>query len=407
MKMELQYEASTNEAERQTQRWTAWEAPSLQGLTDGSKNMRRWAFAATWTPPGCQALVRHRAVDGHRRIVTNDRVPPDGFEIEYDLGVLHRFAHPGTQRLIARDRDGGELPQYCRTRFEGEVADEYTGLGYVEEAPLPMLDVLELRSDSTSGENTLVAGVDDPLYDTTVPVAALGFIESYPIQPRDPPDRQVEWNLVSLFRSADHGRWRHRYSLEDDGTPGTVCLGGLWGLAGGGFVPLYRDSKGQLISELIPQSLVRPSGRAQLIWAGAPLKWAGARPRMWAARATGGRIRAVMFEARRKSRDRVTARTAHEADRPALLGYLRRGSSPGWSPLFSSRHPAINDQYITRSEVEATDMGYVVEGILGYTLDRLADRPLNEDLVEVKVGVALWTASAVYRGPSPLACKLR
>ena len=383
MKMELQYEASPSEAERQTQRWTAWEAPSLPALTDGS-NMRRWAFAATWTPPGCQPLVRHRAVDGHRRIVTNDRVPPGGFEIEYDLGVVHRFAHPGTQRLIGRDRHGSELPQYYRTRFEGEVADGYMGLGYVEEAPFPMLDVLELRRDSMSGENTLVAGVDDPLYDTTVPVAVLGFIESYPIQPRHPPDTQVEWNLVSLFRSADHGRWRHQYSLEDDIAPGTTCLGGLWGQAGGGFVPLYRDSKGWLISDLIPQSCVRPSARAQLIWAGAPLKWAGTRPRMWAARATGGRIRAVMLEARRESRDHVMARTTHEADGVALLGYLRRESSPGWSPLFSSRHPALNDQYITRSEVEATDMGYVVEGILGYTLDRFADRPLKEDLVEIK-----------------------
>jgi len=382
--MELQYEASTNEAERQTQRWTAWEAPSLQGLTDGSKNMRRWAFAATWTPPGCQALVRHRAVDGHRRIVTNDRVPPDGFEIEYDLGVLHRFAHPGTQRLIARDRDGGELPQYCRTRFEGEVADEYTGLGYVEEAPLPMLDVLELRRDSTSGENILVAGVDDPLYDRTLPVAALGFIESYPIQPRRPPDMQVEWNLVSLVRTADHERWRHQYSLEDDIAAGTVSLGGLWGRPGGGFVPLCRDSKGLLVSGLIPPYRVRPSVRAQLVWAGAPLKWAGRRPRMWAARATGGRIRAAMLEARRDSRDRITARTGHKEDGTALLGYLRREPSPGWSPLFSSRHPALNDQYITRSEAEATDMGYVVEGILGYTLDRLADRLRDEDLVEIK-----------------------
>ncbi len=380
--MELQYTTPPNEAERQTQRWTAWESPSLPTVADES-NMRRWASAATWTPPGCQLLVRHRAVDGPRRIVTNDRVSPDGFEIEYDLGVVHRFAHPGTQRLIVRDRCDTGLPKYSRTRFEGELADDYTGLGYVEQAPLPMLDVLEVRREGLSGENILVAGVDDPLYDATVPVSVLGFIESYPIQPRHPPDAQVEWSLVSLFRSADHLRWRHQYSLESDGAP-RVCLGGLWGRAGSGFVPLYRDSRGWLISQLVPQSRVRPSPRSQLIWAGAPLKWAGARPRLWAARATGARIRTAMIEVRRESRDRLEAQGVQDADGSALLGYLRRKSSPGWSPLFSSRHPALNDQYITRSEVEATDMGYIVEGILGYTLDRFADRPREEDLVEIK-----------------------
>ncbi|MGH2832473.1 MAG: hypothetical protein ACRDK2_06820 [Solirubrobacteraceae bacterium] len=39
---------------------------------------------------------------------------------------------------------------------------------------------------------------------------------------------------------------------------------------------------------------------------------------------------------------------------------------------------------MTRSEIEATDMGYRVDGVLGYVLDRHADRSREALPTEVK-----------------------
>jgi hypothetical protein len=278
-----------------------------------------------------------------------------------------------------------EKPRYFRTGIEGELEEGYKGLGYVEEAPLPMLDVLELRHDVATGEETLVAGVDDPLYKVTTPVASLGFIESYPIQPRHTPDRRIEWNLTPLYRGVDSVHWQHRYSVKDGGATAGVCLGGLWGRAGSGFVPLYLDGGGWLISELCQHVRRQPSIAVKLRWAGAPLKWAGGRPRMWAARATGGRLKALANGVdRSRSENHRTFNEVLDEASVALLGYLRRSPAPGWSPLFSATHPVLADQYITRSEVEASDMGYRVEGVLGYAVDRFADRSPETHPTEIK-----------------------
>ena len=84
-----------------------------------------------------------------------------------------------------------------------------------------------------------------------------------------------------------------------------------------------------------------------------------------------------------------------------LLGYLRREPSPGWSPLFSAVHPALPDQYVTRSELEATDMGYRVEGILGYVLDRWADRSRDALPAEVKWASRFGQQRRYHEGPTP------
>jgi hypothetical protein len=67
-----------------------------------------------------------------------------------------------------------------------------------------------------------------------------------------------------------------------------------------------------------------------------------------------------------------------------ILGYLKRDPATGWSGLFSAVHPALGDQYVTRSELEAIDMGYAIEGILGYVIDRFANRGRDVPLAEVK-----------------------
>jgi hypothetical protein len=388
--MELGYMPAHTPGERFMQQWGAWAAPRLPSLDPA--NMRRWASGPAWIPPDSQPLVRHRALDGHRRVVTNSRHPPLGYEIEFDLGVVHRFAQLGTQRLIATEMTEESSQSYFRTCFEGQLDEDHKGLGYVEEAPLPMLDALELRRDPVSNEEVLVAGIDDPLYATSIHVRHLGFVESYPIQPRHPPDHPITWSLAHLLRSTDPVRWCHRYSASDSRAPEAVNLGGLWTRPGDSLVALYLQTDGSLTSELLPASRRRdPSLDARLRWAAAPLKWSQGRPRTWALRATAGRLRTLNAE-----------RNYHPAlsSESLLLGYLRRGPGHCWSPLFSATHPALADQYVTRSEIEATDMGYIVDGVLGYVLDRWADRSREALPPEVKWASRFGQRRRYYEGPA-------
>ena len=69
-------------------------------------HVRRWLFSLSWMPPETLPLVRHRRLDRDERIVTNDRAPPPGYVIEFDLGVIHRFQPPGTAELRAGGRAG-------------------------------------------------------------------------------------------------------------------------------------------------------------------------------------------------------------------------------------------------------------------------------------------------------------
>ncbi len=366
MRVELGYTPAATNGQRCVQRTLAWEAPYLPGLDH--TNMRRWATGPTWVPPESQLLVRHRSLDGHRCVVTNNRNPPRGFAIEFDLGLVHSFAQPGTRRLIA-----GQSGYFC-TPFEGILDDPFKGLGYVEDAPLPMLDALEIRRDPISGAEVLVAGNDDPLYDTATPIGLLGFIESYPINPRRAPQGQVDWNVTTLLRNVDHGRWRHYYHVGETDSVDSVFLGGLWCSSGPGLAALYLDKTGRLSSEMLTEA--SPGGnnlRVKLRWAAAPLNWPEGRPRNWAIRATASRIRMLTQQ-----------NPPQSLSSDILLGYVRRRPTPGWSPLFSATHPAIGDQYVTRSEVEATDMGYKIDGVLGYVLDRWADYSPNAYSREVK-----------------------
>src|SRR5437764_932814 len=82
--------AAAEPSVRQIQQFNAWQAPLLPSLD--LRGQRRWVDSPTWTPADTQPLARHRSHDGTRWVVTNDRNPPKGFAIEFDLGLVHRFA---------------------------------------------------------------------------------------------------------------------------------------------------------------------------------------------------------------------------------------------------------------------------------------------------------------------------
>jgi hypothetical protein len=370
MSVDIEYPEAATAARRWVQERNAHEAPRLPTWT--GQGLRRLSGAPAWIPPGTMILVRHRSEDGLRRVVTTDRHSPRGFAVEYDLGLVHRNAQPGTERLIA-SKDG-----YFITPVEGQLAVSYRALGYVEQAPLPMLDVLELRRDPDSKQSVLVAGPYDPLYESTIPVRVLGFVESYPINPRVVACPSVDWAIGTLVRTVDPERWRHDYHVtSEQGDGHGVALGGLWLRPGPGFVPLRRED-GRLATSLVARRTGGPNWTARLRWTAAPLAWAEWRPRAWAVRASAGRLRALARERSRHSE--IAGRT----DLAVTLGYLRRDPAPGWTQVFSGTHPVLQDQYLTRSEIEASDMGYKIDGLLGYVMDRFAIPSDQMVLAEVK-----------------------
>jgi hypothetical protein len=304
--------------------------------------------------------------------VTNNRVPPSGYSIEFDLGLVHEFGQLGTKRLIA-SRSG-----FFLTPFEGEVDEGYSALGHVEQAPLPMLESLDVCRDPVGGGETLVSGVADPLYDGAERLGRVGFVESYPINPRDAPDGRVQRSMITLRRHVDDRAWRHRYDVvaEHDDSD-AVALGGIWTTERVGAVELWQLADGTLVSALplLARHRRRPSVAAAR-WIAAPLTWDGGKPHLYAMRASGSRLRRV---ARRQAHPPMTA-----PDRKRLLGYVMAGPVRGASPLFAARHPVIGDQFVTRSEIEAHDMGYVVEGVLGWVSDSRAQKTIG--------GPAIWAS---------------
>lgn len=388
MRVSCAYRVPEDRAQRAVQRAVAWEAPALPHAS--GQLVPRWAHTPTWTPPGTILLVRHRSLDGGRCVVTNDRVPPPGFAIEFDLGLVHAFAQPGTARLVATD-DG-----FFTTPFEGELADGLRALGHVEQAPLPMLEGLELRRDPDTGQVTLVAGPADPLYARAEPVGHVGFIESYPINPREPLDVRVDRDLLTLVREVDERAWRHRYAAVPERGEG-VALGGIWARPRPDTTPLWRDPDGTIGSDLLAPARCVPGAGAVLRWTAAPLAWAGRRLPAWALRAAASRVRAVATRAPAE----LVAAAGRRGGGRAVIGHLRREPAPGWSQLFSARHPVLPDQYLTRSELEARDMGYVVEGIVGYVADRRADTDPTAMPREIKWASRFGHRRRYVEGPIP------
>ena len=90
--------------------------------------------ALDWTPLETQPLCRHLHLDQPTRIVTNDRNPPPGFRLEFDLGVTHAFALPGARRLV---NEGGNL----RVERRAGQADRRTGIGLHRRPAIPAMRV--------------------------------------------------------------------------------------------------------------------------------------------------------------------------------------------------------------------------------------------------------------------------
>jgi len=322
-------------------------------------HVRRWVLSASWMPPETLPLVRHRKLDRDERIVTNDRTPPPGYVIEFDLGVIHRFQPPGTAELRAEGAEG-----FLVIPDRDDAAPRLTAprhpdcLGFLEQAAFPLLDALERAFHPASGQWVLLGGPEDPLLPVVEQRQALGFLEAYPNHPRLSPTVPTRpYGLRPLHRTVDTAARRHRYGVgtAPPGSP-SVALGALHAERRKDSVPLWLPEHQVTVGNGIavsPRTRVRAGAR----WAAAPLAWRGEGPVLPRARA-----------AARRSVDLVRGPTHGPGtpDGAAPAGYLWSSAAPNRHELHLAIHPVTGDQLLTPWPLEASDMGYGPTTRLGW-----------------------------------------
>ena len=329
------------------------QPPRLPELV--SRTRQRVERSTPWMPPQSFLLCRHLNPATGLRIVTPAREAPRGHLLEHVLGVSRRFPAPGAERLTHAD------DRFALSGEQGDLGEGEYDLGYIERQRLPTLEKLEVRRIPETGQETLVAGSNDPLIDGSEPVEPLGWIEPCPILPRAGDILHTgPWAVVFLGRELDRREWRHRYRAGGAGSGGeAVQLGWLHPEAGPGMVALRLRSDGRLASELCTPGRASRDPRKLGRWIGEPL--ADAKRPNERLRGSASRLRHLV----RHGRSRRLA-TAEEGE---ILGYLRRQGMPGCSTLYSTIHPITGDQFVTCSPEEASAAGYVIDGILGAIFD--------------------------------------
>ena len=355
VELDLNLPRSLEEPEAAMRHMVAHQAPSLPELTPGT--VRRWKHSEPWTPPQTRLLCRHLNLKDGLRLVTADMTPLPGYRFERVLGCTHLFPAPGTRRLV-HAKHSFELSDEQDTLAEGQF-----DMGYVEQQPLPMLEGLELRRTPENGQEILVAGPDDPLLYASEPVAGLGWLEPCPILPRaDNVLHTGPWAVDALRRQIDQGSWKHCYGADapEQRLEG-VALGYLYRHPAPNLVPLRLRADGRLASELCTPGRASRDPRKIGRWIAEPLVAEASAPMR--TRGAGARLRHLVRHG--------TARRLAEDD-GVILGYLRRQNAPGSSTLFSTIHPVTGDQLVTRSAEEATERGYLLDGVLGSILDPVA-----------------------------------
>ncbi|MDX6679260.1 MAG: hypothetical protein QOE31_3312 [Solirubrobacteraceae bacterium] len=324
---------------------------------------RRWNQNIAWTTPGTIPLVRHCDPLTGWRVVSNSPLPPPGYLIERDLGVVPRESPPGTARLECA---GGESYRLVDREAPADPDPAVVALGHIEQVPLPLLGALLHATHRPTGRQVLLTSDDDPLAAECDVHGGLGFIEGFPIHPRRPrASYHRDYGLRGLLRAIDPVRRRHVYGV-DATPPGCELVGelgallvtpvddalALWIAPGGrAYTTDYRP----------PPSAPAPADVAR--WALAPAAWRDFGHHRGRARAVARRLLDApgLLAARGNG--------AHPAD-PTPAGYLFADEGPGRVPLWSGVNPVTGDQLLSRRRFEANDMGYTDITLLGFLRER-------------------------------------
>jgi hypothetical protein len=281
---------------------------------------------------------------------------------------------PGTASLVFLG-DGEQLPFAL-----GEQADIDAPrlLGYVEQAPLPLFDPLRVGHNRATGQRVLVAGTDDPLAGMVDEVVSLGYIEPYPIHPRQVPHSGVAYGLVGLVRTVDLDARRHRYGV------GAVPRGRLAGELGALFAdptgncePVWIDEEGDVFADRLADSNGGPSVASMVRWTGAPLTWRREVP-------VAPKMRATARRAYDSARILMSKPAIGSSQPAAAAGYLLRTATAGTVPLYAGTHPVTGDQLLSTVEAEPRLLGYANVTLLGHLV---AKAPATGTLGIVNPGV--------------------
>jgi hypothetical protein len=327
-----------------------------------------------WTPPQARVLCRHLHHASGRYLFTNRAEPPPGCSLHYHLGSVRALPLAGTTSLLHRADRASEAFVFG----EETDIDAPELLGFVEQAPLPLFDALQVARHRVTRQQVLIAGLDDPLAKLVEELDPIGYIEPYPIHPRNPPHVEVPYGVVGLVRVLDLRARRHRYAA------GRIPNGQLAGELGslliepvGECEPVWIDDEGRLLAESGPYVNGRPQLGTAVRWAGAPLTWRGFGT-------AGPRMRATARRAYDSARIITSTRRAAQHRECDVAGYLLRSASARTVPLYAATHPVTGDQLLSTDPAEPGALGYGHATLLGHLA---AQAPVTGNLGLVRPGV--------------------
>jgi glycosyltransferase involved in cell wall biosynthesis len=333
------------------------QQPALPALLPDA--VRRWGQSTWWMPPQTKLLVRHRAIESEDRAVTNGPSPP-GFTPEWVLGSVHVNGPVGTAELrvggetgftVIPDEDGG-APRLREPRHPDS-------LGFIEQAPLALLDALQIAWFPPAQQWVLLTSTD-PMQQHVEDRRWVGYVEAYPNHPELAPPTQHTYGLglTPLLRTVDRSTRRHRYGV------GSTLAGELSMELGEMHTERQPDSVAvwlvddRVLAEDLNPSAPRPDARTLLRYVASPMKW-----RKEATLSVPESARGVLERAVDTLRP-VIRSSSVPAEPPD--GFLWRTEGDGRRAIYAARHPVTGDQLVTPWPTEAADMGYVDAQLLGY-----------------------------------------
>lgn len=337
----------------------------------GRYRVPRWEHAPGWMPPLSTLLVRYRDHLSERRFISTYEVP-DGYVPEHVLGSPRIASFQGTTRLV-RGADG-EFIVSALGEWES-VPQGGEELGYLEDAPLPHFKQLALGVHRLTRQQLLVTLPGDPLVDEVEVLRVLGFVEPFPIEPRYEAPKSPPLGLRGLVKAVDYASRRHRYAIGK--SPGGELVGELGSLAESelqGSTPAWIVD-GRLVTDRHVPPVRRPQPRRVGRWIAEPAIWGG--------------ITTKQVRAKTAVRRSLVSLTSLVGPLPNPLspqgtpeGWLYDAYRPGLSPLYASYHPVSGDQLLTRSHLDAAQLGYDSQELIGFVRSAapvtgsLAYRPL-------------------------------